>query len=195
MTRLMRTDRFEAVVAEAPPVADTAVPSKKAVARLELSGDELILMSIRPSAWFIAFLSFKWIVGLVIMGIAIGIALRDTWSAPMWIAYQILVGVAAVRVGVALLQWASRLYVLTNRRVMRFKGVLRVSVAECPLRHICAADLYASWVQRPLDLGTLGMTPTSDHGAPVWWDHVAHAQDVHDRVVRAIRRAQSGDAD
>lgn len=195
MSKPIRTDCFDAAVAEAPPVTDApAIASKKAAAKVELGGDEIIQFSIRPSLWFVAIVSATWVIGLGLVAAAVAIvAFRGGWTHQTPIVYQVLVAVAAVRAGVATLQWASRLYLLTNRRVMRIKGVLKPDVAECQLARISRVDVYAGWYHRPLRLGSIQMTPGSGDGPPVVWEHLAHADDVHAKLVRAIRKAQSGE--
>lgn len=193
MSRLESQTRFDSVAAEAPPLAEAAPVATKKAVKLALEGDELIQFSIRPSLWFIAFAAAKWIVAAGLLCAALAIAARSASSPEALIALQLVIAAAAVRVGVAMLQWASRIYVLTNRRVMSFRGVLAVRVVACPLARIRALDAYASWAQRPLGLGSLRMTPADERGQVVAWEHVAHAAEIHEKLLRAVRKAQSGE--
>jgi uncharacterized membrane protein YdbT with pleckstrin-like domain len=184
-----KPEPFPSAAAEAPPAVEVApVATAKTAAKLEmLGGDEVIQLSIKPSLWFIPLVSLGWIVavGVLVAALAIG------WTREGLIACQVLMCVAALRLGIATLQWASRLYVLTNHRVMRFKGVLSVDVAECRLARISAVDLHAPLYARALRLGSIRMHP-ADAGVPLLaWDDVAHPQEIHEILERAIRKAQS----
>jgi hypothetical protein len=90
-----------------------------------------------------------------------------------------------------MLQWASRLYVLTNRRVLRFEGVLKVSVAECRLKQIGDVDVRPSWLGRGIRLGSIHMRPADEDARAIVWADVARPQEIHELLVRAIRKAQS----
>lgn len=185
-----KPDPFESTVAEAPPVASAAVVPK--AARVELGGDEVIEFSIKPALWFIPLESARWVLTACVLAVALAVAQQTGWTREGAIAFTIIIAVAVLRVGVAALQWASKLYVLTNRRVMRFRGVLTVEVAECPLSKIGRADLHVDWYQRPLRLGSIRMEAAAEpKRQQVVWEHLAHPAEIHERVRRAIRRSQS----
>lgn len=191
---MSRPNRFESVVNEtAPVVHPRPVATPKAAAKLELDGNEIIQFSIKPSLWFIPLVSFKWVLAMGLLAAALSVAIRGGWTSQASIGFQVLAGVAALRVGLATVQWASRLYVLTNRRVMRFMGILNVRVVECPLAKISAADLHSAWYERPLRLGSIRMVSALDDAAVIAWEQLAHPADIHDRLLRSIRKAQSKD--
>ena len=187
-----KPEPFPTTAAEAPPAVEmTPVATAKAAAKLEmLGGDEIIQLSIKPALWFIPLVSLGWIVGVSVLVIALAAGVRGSWAREGLFVCQALVGVAALRLAIATLQWASRLYVLTNRRVMRFTGVLSVRVAECPLARISAIDLLAPPYARVLRLGTIRMQPVDTDTAPLNWDDVAHPHEVHEILERAIRKSQ-----
>ncbi len=191
MTRL---DPIESAVAEAPPASErpaVLVARAKPAVPLELDGDELIQLSIKPSLWYIPLASANVLVLAVVLGAALALAMRAGATPVAVMPFQILACLAAVRIGVALLQWASRLYVLTNRRVLRFEGVLKVHVAECRLKQIGVADVRPSWLGRGVRLGSIHMRPADDDARAVVWADVARPQEIHELLVRAIRKAQS----
>jgi type III secretory pathway component EscS len=187
------SEPVRSVVAEAPAaVKSPAVAAPKAVVRLELDGDEIIQLSIKPSLWFIPVVSIKWVLAAAVLGVVVAVALRGGGTREGLLTFQLLAGVAVARVAVAALQWASQLYVLTNRRVMRFRGILSVNVVGCPLTRISAADLRILGYERWLRLGSVQMTPVTPELPAVVWDHLAHPAEIHERLLRAIRKAQSG---
>jgi len=187
-----KPEPFPTTAAEAPPaVKMTPVASANAAAKLEmLGGDEVIQLSIKPSLWFIPLVSLGWIIAVGVLVAALATGLRGSWGREGLFVCQALIGVAALRLAIATLQWASRLYVLTNRRVMRFTGVLSVRVAECPLARISAIDLLVRPQARVLRLGTIRMQPVDAAAVPLTWDDVAHPHEIHEILERAIRKAQ-----
>ena len=191
MTRL---DPIESAVAEAPPVSErpAALAARpKAAVRLELDGDELIQLSIKPSLWYIPLTSANILMLVAVLGVACALAMRAGATPVTVMPFQILACLAAVRIGVAMLQWASRLYVFTNRRVLRFEGVLKVSVAECRLKQIGGVDVRPSWLGRGIRLGSIHMRPADEDARAIVWADVARPQEIHELLVRAIRKAQS----
>lgn len=157
-----------------------------------LDGGEIIELSIKPSAWQVAIVAGRFVTACAVL-----FALTCAFAAPsqslMGAAAASLFGVAAVlRVGEAALQWATRLYVLTNRRVLRFRGVLAVEVQECPLARVGKVELLESGVQRRLRLGTIRMSALDGDSGSCVWEHLAQPRAVYQTLLRAIRRAQNG---
>ena len=161
-----------------------------------LDGGEIVEFSIRPSLWFVLFASAKTLVGLaaVALGVWLVVASSPGWSLRSAYAFSFLLLAAVVRVLIGSLQWASRMYMLTNRRVMRVSGILEVSVTDCPLSRISAAHIRVSPGQMLLGLGTIRMTPPDSRLPTVNWEHVARPAMIHEKIVRAIQRSRSGDA-
>jgi hypothetical protein len=185
------------ITAEAPAVSPTAVAAAKPAVAVTapdavLHGDELIELSIKPSHWYILFASSRVCVVMLACAIAVAVMGQRGWNFGHWFAIEAAFAIAALRVALAATQWASRLYVLTNRRVLVFQGMWQVEVRECPLARISACELHVRRYEQPFFLGSLSMTPCSDLlPALVWW-HIKRPQEIHERLLRAIRRAQSG---
>jgi len=49
-----------------------------------------------------------------------------------------------------------------------------------------------AWYQRLLQLGSIELTPLSEDALPIIWEQVAHPQEVYEKLIRAIRKSQSG---
>jgi uncharacterized membrane protein YdbT with pleckstrin-like domain len=188
-----RPDVVKTVVVEATPAqAPRVAAPQAATAKIELlDGDEIIQVSLKPSLWFIPLVSFNVIVLVAFVAAALDLVWQTASTPHVATAIQVLAGLAALRVGIATLQWASRLYVLTNRRVMRFTGILNVHVTECRLARISAVDLHLRWYGRWLRLGSIHMRTEDTQRAVLAWDDVARPQELHELLVRAIRKAQS----
>jgi hypothetical protein len=105
---------------------------------------------------------------------------------------QSAVAVALVRVSAAMFQWASRLYVLTNRRIMRIKCVLHVNVFECPLVKIQNTYLDFTLPQRLVRIGSIHMQTAGTGGGNAVWEHLAQPTLVHTRLRNAIGRSGHG---
>jgi hypothetical protein len=204
-------DPINAVAAEAPPV----VTAKPAAAALQLGGDEIIQLSIRPSPWCIALYSIKLVLACVLLAAALTVAVQGQPARPAALALIALVLLALCGILVATLQWASQLYVLTNRRVLRFYGIFSVEVAQCALTQIHAVVRHSTWYHPLLRLGSLHFVTGAQHGghgasisgrlrvlrmlsgepaggAGLDWEHVARPGEVHEILARAIQRAQTG---
>jgi uncharacterized membrane protein YdbT with pleckstrin-like domain len=179
--------------AEPAPIEAAAVPAAKAAqAAAVLRGDEIIELSLRPSHWMILIQSFRVLVAMTLLATALAVSARHGWTWWALLGFQACLAVAALRIFLATLQWASRLYVLTNRRVMRFQGIFTVELRECPLARISAADLSATWYEALLRLGSVRMKPDTDRHQVVTWKHINRPREIHERLLRAIRQSQSG---
>ena len=189
---MSQTGPVESAVVEAPPAVEaTPIRAAKTAAKLEmLDGDEVVQLSIKPSLWFIPLVSLNWILVIAVLAAGVSLAMPHGWGRDGLLTLQVLIGVAAARIGIATLQWASRVYVLTNRRVMRFKGVLNVHVMERRLAKISAVDLQVPWHGRALRLGSIRMPGTEAQAAPLDWDDVARPHEIHEILERAVRKAQ-----
>lgn len=169
-----------------------AVPISAAL----LDGGEIVEFSIKPSLWFVLFASAKVLAVLGIVALAVGLIVASSPGLSLRGAYafSFVLLAAIVRILIGSLQWASRVYVLTNRRVMRVSGILDVSVTDCPLPRISTAHIRVTPGQALVGLGSIRMTPPDARLPTVNWEHVARPAMIHEKVVRAIQRSRSGDA-
>ena len=180
----MSEDLFEAVNLDSVATLD-----RPQAAPLELlDGGEVIELSIKPSLWQIALESARPVAGAALVG-ACAWFLRSAIGAAADFVLAATALVAILRVAQASLVWASSLYVLTNRRAIRFRGVVRVETQERKLATIREAQLRVSATQRSLRLGTLHMRCEQDE-QPLVWPNAPRASEVHARVLRAIRKAR-----
>jgi len=155
-----------------------------------LDGDEVVILAIKPSLWFVVFTSVRWLAVTVAV-----ILLAGFWghripfvNSPMVV--QAAAALAAARVGFALLQWVARLYVLTNRRVIRLMGILNINLFECPLTKIQNTYMTFAWYERLTGLGSISFATAGTGGIEASWMYINHPLEVHERVRSAIHRAQ-----
>ena len=150
---------------------------------------EQIILAIKPSLWFIMFYSLRWVVPIVLV---------------MLLAWYFRVAIGGFRIvlqsGVAacvavfligFLQWMSRLYVLTNKRVMRIRGVLTVSVFEAPLVKIQNTFISLLLYERIFGLGSIHFTTAGTYGIEASWRSINSPLEVHEIIRQALHKAQN----
>lgn len=176
-----------ASVAEGAAAAPLSV-EQMAVPESLLDGGEIVLLAIKPSVWSVGFTSFAWIcTAAVIAAMDIASGLSRGWLAGVPVA-ELALTLAAARSGWAMLQWVSQVYVLTNRRIMRVRGVLSAQVFGCPLLKIINTGVTRAPHEAALRLGSVwfNIEDTSDDAT---WYHLARPDEVHAEIRKAIRRA------
>lgn len=179
-----------ALAAPAAPSIAKARPAEVLMLPEELlGGDEIIVLAIKPSPWFILFDSIRWVVA------AAALVAGASWIGellPSVSETQLMSGVLAavsLRIGLALLRWVSQVYVLTNRRVLRLHGVLRVQVEECRLVHVRNTAVLVGFGEALTKLGTLQFASVEQGGHMPPWRNLAGPHEIHRQVRRAIERA------
>jgi len=155
-----------------------------------LADDEKVIFAIKPSLWTIAFLSFRTVLiiaGLIIPAALLGSALRlgrlNTYIIEACGA--VLLG----RVGFAVLQWASRTYVLTDRRVIRIRGVFTIDIFQCSLMRIQNTFLVLTLPQRILSLGNIEFATAGTGVVEAVWRHCRYPLKIHQQLIRAMNAA------
>ncbi len=172
----------EAAPAAATPV--TMVPDKL------LDAGEVVILAIKPSFWFVLLNSFPAVAaagGVAMFCYALS-RLGVAWMSPK-VVLPLCAAVALVKVMASCVQWAGRLYVLTNVRIIRLRGVLRADVFQCPLRRIAETNLAASLGERVFSVGSLWFNVPDSKAQETAWLHIAQPNEVHEVVREAIRRA------
>lgn len=158
---------------------------------LPLDEDETILLMLSPSPWFVPFACLG-----ALLAIACGV-LAMAWAAriPMvpWTdgqAFALGAALAAGRLAWQALEWTQRLYVLTDRRVLRRSGVLRAMVTEERLVNLRHTVVVAARRERAVGVGTLAFVTAAPAGLD-WtlaWDTVRRPEEVQGAVREAIER-------
>lgn len=155
-----------------------------------LSEDEIVVFAVKPSLWSILFVSFRTIV------IASLIALAATFLGPVLHLGELarviiqLAGLAILcRLGFAFLQWVSRVYVLTNKRIIRIRGVFTIDIFQCALAKLQNTFLTLTVPQRILRLGNIAFTTAGTGAVEAIWRHVADPLVIHKQLIRAMNNA------
>jgi len=154
-----------------------------------LQPSEIIVLLLKPSPLFIILAPLQSLVALVLLTLAtlavnnqfaLGVPRRDIVLAG--------VGLVGLRLFWQFLEWLSRVYVLTDRRVIRVAGVLRVGVFEARLEQIQHTDALFSLRERLFFLGTIAFSTAGTATVEAAWQMVARPLEVHRTVVRTIQR-------
>lgn len=164
---------------EAPPAS---------VANL-LQGDEVVLLVLQPSAWFIPLSCLGSLLFIACITLAFAWLTRfpgTPWSDAQ--AFSLGAVVIAARLLWQSLEWASRSYVLTDRRILRRRGVIRVTVVDAPLRNVQNSVVFLQARERVLGLGSIGFATLGSDTFNVWWETIRRPVQVHRFVVEAIER-------
>ena len=170
------------------------VPAESAVAAEVLRDDETILLAVKPSGWFVLLASGPVLVlaallagGTLLARPVIGARTRDA---------LLLAGLAMalLRLMVASFQWLGRTYMLTDKRVMRVRGVMKADVLQCPLGEIRRIDQTASRCERLLGVGSLLFQAPGVDAVESAWVNIARPDEVREAIEEAIRRMRGRDA-
>ena len=90
------------------------------------------------------------------------------------------------------LDWANRLYVLTDRRVVRRRGILQVDLFEARLDRIQQTSVLQLVRERTFGLGTIAFATAGTGTLDAVWEAVGDPFRIHGEVARAIDRYGRG---
>lgn len=172
-------------------------PAGEAMARSVAAGivpeavvrdDEVIILAVRPSLWFIPLRAVPGIAMAVVIVAGLWGYEKCTGGVPYAAAAAVFAAgllCGGIYIAIAALRWISRLYILTNRRLLTIQGGWKPDVFECPLARI--SDVVAVYYgpERLLGIGSLAFTVEDNPYARPDWIHLRKA----DEIAREIRRA------
>jgi hypothetical protein len=154
-----------------------------------LQPGETIILLLKPSVWFIVLAPLATLA--ILLAVTIGLAilgskgLLGVTGAELSVLGMVLIG---LRLMWQFLEWLSRVYVLTDRRVIRVMGVLRVQVFETRLQQIEQTELLLSLRERLFGLGTIAFATAGTAMVEAAWVMVPQPLEVHQRVVETLQR-------
>lgn len=178
--------------AEGPSGSTVGLAAPEIVPAHLLDGGEVVHFAIKPSPWFVLLVSLRWVALGILLVLVTGIDVVP--SQYRWYLYQLAFWPAGVRLAWATLEWVSRLYVLTNRRVMRIRGVFNVDLFECGLDRIQDTSVSLTLGERIVHVGTIMFETAGGSGGlggGASWRIVPKPLEIHERLREAIRRAQN----
>lgn len=173
------------------PEAETRMTEVSVVPEHLLQDGEVVIFAIKPSGWYVLLTSAAMLVALLL--VAVGVHYLD-------MAFQIPLGrqtihvfclvVAIVRLVLACMQWMGILYVLTNRRVLMVKALLRVRIHGCMLKEISETSLTYGAGERLFGVGTLLFKAETGGMAENPWQSLSRPVEVQNEINKAIHRAR-----
>ena len=163
-----------------------------------LNGSEIIILAIKPSLCYVLFVSSRWLAILLPIGMVSWLSGQLGW---LGMQAQVLVAMCLAgmitRLAFGLLQWQSRVYILTNLRVLRIRGVVRVEMFQCSLLQLKDVLLTAGVAERLVGLGTVGLVKNSSGKAAAYWQNIRRPEQVRRQILEAIDalKGRSGQSD
>lgn len=151
--------------------------------------DEVVILLLRPSLWYIPLASFGSLVFIALITFMLAYMSRLPWVN--WsdlLAFSFGIALAAIRLLWQALEWYSRVYVLTDRRIIRRMGVLRVAVFETQLKNIQHTSIFRSMRERIFGLGSIGFATAGSDVFEAFWVMINRSFAVHRIVVKTIEK-------
>ncbi|MEC8322006.1 MAG: PH domain-containing protein [Planctomycetota bacterium] len=177
---------------EAEAVLASELTVSPAVAGM-VDEDETIILVARPSLWMVPLWSLE------AFGIIAGLVFAFAWASGFewapWTetqAFGMGMVTVALRLGWQFLDWLNRLYVLTDRRIIRRRGILQVDVFEARLDRIQQTSVLQLVRERACGLGTIAFATAGTGGLDAFWEVVSDPFRIHTEVSRAIDRYGRG---
>ncbi len=160
-------------------------PVVEAVPAHLLDGGEIVHFAVKPSPWFLLFVSGRFI----LFAIALAAFSYSPWAPANYAGtlFQAAIAIAALRIGWAMLEWASSLYVLTNRRILSVRGVGTAMIYSAPLPTVEKTWKTGVAIGAALGVGDIGFT-SSTEGTDCW-RLVRRPGELHERLKKAIRNS------
>lgn len=175
--------------AAASPLA--AGPLGALLTRRIIQDGELILLVLKPSIWFIPISMLKFAAVVFILMIA-AILMDEQLPGHSRMYVEICIFVLAGRFMWSVLQWMSRLYILTDMRIVTLWGVFTHDISDCPLRKVARTRILRSTRERILGLGSIEIIPL-DEAVPIGlWQTVSRPVAVNEQIAAAISKARQG---
>lgn len=174
-----------------PSATPSVSVSREAVLQHLLGDGELVLLTVKPSPWFVLLTSVRAMAVLALVAVSghyLGRAI-PMGSSPQTI--EVVCGIlAAGRLIVACCQWAGTLYVLTNRRVLRIRGAIKVTIVGCALTEIQqTAMLTTGLIERFGGVGTLFFQTEQGNLTGGEWLHISRPREALELIDKAISQA------
>ncbi|MEZ6234862.1 MAG: dephospho-CoA kinase [Phycisphaerales bacterium] len=147
---------------------------------------ERVMLALRPHPITILLRSWFAVAILILYAAVLAPMVRQASGAT--VSFSLLwaaILVAAIRVGVEVVRWYGRRYILTDRRVISNDGVFQRWRAEVPLARVQSIAQHRTLVERVLGLGTVGVSSASALALEAMWISIARP----DAAMQAIRDA------
>ncbi|MBX3366481.1 MAG: dephospho-CoA kinase [Phycisphaeraceae bacterium] len=156
--------------------------------------NERVVRALRPSVWFVV-LHAAGVLGLCVVLIGLGVVWAEFGPGERGIGV-VLARMGGVGVGVYLaagaLRWWSRLYVITERRVVIVAGPLSQAAADLGLDRVQHVTVTKSLVERVLGLGTVGIATAGSDGPAIRMLMLRGASEIVELIRGSRGRGEGG---
>src|SRR5882724_1127535 len=128
---------------------ETNRSTPRGMLRKYIPADERTVLSLRPNPLFVLIRSF-WALVLIILttiGLRYAAAAIDDPALSRW-AFWLGFSLGLATVTWQVLEWLSRLYIMTDRRLIAVAGVLRQNVSDVPLRNVRNLVITRCFIER-----------------------------------------------
>jgi len=170
---------------------EAAAPEATAFGAQTLQEGELVILLVRPSAWY--FLGRASIISA--MAAVAGLVLYSFGYLDTYLGLVLFMWGWVVCWRLA--DWRTRWYILTDRRVLTVRGFVKTGVSEVMLTAVSRVRaIRPSWLSI-LGVGTVETFGSRDQdcGAQVVWTSVRGPSALRDRVAEIVRRYGRRDAE
>ena len=155
-----------------------------------LQDGEIVILAVKPSGWFVLVASLP-VLGAAAVVAAVAYVL-SVYHPPLHerVIWSGCAAAGLARMVVACCQWLGRTYVLTNRRIVCIRGLLRVQWLAVGLSELREALLAPSIPERLVGAGSIYCLAASESPAAMAWQTVARPAEVHEIILDAIGRSR-----
>jgi uncharacterized membrane protein YdbT with pleckstrin-like domain len=153
-----------------------------------LEPSEIIVGVWRPSLAWIALRSARGVSVLVVITLLAAATAGWAQQSWEWLVLQVGAVLICARLGAAGAEWASRVYVLTDRRVLRRRGVLAPTVYSANLNALQRVELLQTRIDRALRSGTITFSSRHEGHYDAAWVMVSNAAEVLALIEETRRR-------
>ncbi|MHC4993817.1 MAG: PH domain-containing protein [Planctomycetota bacterium] len=166
--------------------ADSLLPSEL------LQVDEAIILLLKPSPLYIILGCVGTLGTIVLITLIMLEAQRlfDFGGYTEQSLYTLMAVLGTVRIGWQLLEWLSRTYVLTTRRIIRIRGVIRVEIFQTELRNLRHTEVLFSLRERLFGLGTISIATAGSAFPEAYWIFLKRPMAVHRRIMQAASKCR-----
>lgn len=154
-----------------------------------LQPGEVIILLLKPSLWYLLLAPLRTLLMIVLLSFAL-FYLCDYTSLPMT-RHDILIagsGLFGLRVFWQFLNWLSRIYVLTDQRVIRVKGVFHVQIFEAPLKKLQHTQMTFLVRERLLGLGSIHFYTAGTDLPEASWEMIPHPLETHQQIIKTMNK-------
>lgn len=172
--------------------AGAAAPHTAPLVAGLIPAGEPVVVSLRPSLWYVLLSRLgliAWLAGIGAGAWLLRDALRLGDAAAATAAWG-AGGCAALALLYGAIDWATRAYVLTRRRVIAVSGIVRQTAVELPLSRVQNLVVHRRVRERVLGLGTLVFVSAHDGLGAVGWSYVSGPGRLLAKVREALDHAE-----